>query len=66
MLIVKIGGGESINLDGIARDLSGVEGPFVIVHGANALRDELARRLGVESVFSSRFRATPACIPTTT
>ena len=48
MLIVKIGGGESINLDGIARDLSGVEGPFVIVHGANALRDELARRLGVE------------------
>ena len=48
MLVVKIGGGDSINLDGIARDLSTVEGPKVIVHGANALRDRLARRLGVE------------------
>lgn len=46
--IVKIGGGESINLDGVARDLAGLSGPFVIVHGANALRDALARRLGVE------------------
>ena len=48
LLIVKIGGGESINLDGIARDLARVPRPFVIVHGANALRDSLARRLGVE------------------
>ena len=48
MLVVKIGGGEAINLDGIARDLSTVEGPKVIVHGANALRDRLAARLGVE------------------
>ena len=48
LLLVKIGGGESINLDGIARDLAGLSGPFVIVHGANALRDSLARRLGVE------------------
>lgn len=48
LLIVKIGGGASINLDGIARDLGGLSGPFVIVHGANALRDSLARRLGVE------------------
>ena len=48
MLLVKIGGGEAINLDGIARDLSAVEGPKVIVHGANALRDRLAERLGVE------------------
>ena len=39
---------QSINLDGIARDLAGLSGPFVIVHGANALRDSLARRLGVE------------------
>ena len=48
MLMIKIGGGETINLAGIARDLAGVETPKVIVHGANALRDELARRLGVE------------------
>ena len=48
MLVVKIGGGDAINVDGIARDLSSVEGPKVIVHGANALRDRLAERLGVE------------------
>lgn len=48
LLLVKIGGGESINLDGIARDLADLSGPLVIVHGANALRDSLARRLGVE------------------
>lgn len=48
MLLVKIGGGDAIDLDGIARDLSGVAGPKVIVHGANALRDRLAERLGVE------------------
>lgn len=46
--IVKIGGGASINLDGIARDVGELPGPLVIVHGANALRDALARRLGVE------------------
>ena len=48
MLLIKIGGGESINLAGIARDISGLEEKIVIVHGANALRDSLARRLGVE------------------
>ncbi len=48
MLVIKIGGGDTINLAGIARDLSTVEGPKVIVHGANALRDRLAERLGVE------------------
>ena len=48
MFLIKIGGGESINLEGIASDLSEVDDPFVIVHGANALRDDLARRLGIE------------------
>ena len=48
MLLIKIGGGETINLAGIAHDLAAVETPKVIVHGANALRDDLARRLGVE------------------
>lgn len=47
MLLLKIGGGESINLAGIASDLAGFEGTVCIVHGANALRDELARRLEV-------------------
>ena len=48
MLLIKIGGGDTINLEGIARDLLTIEGPKVIVHGANALRDRLAARLGVE------------------
>ena len=48
LLLIKIGGGESINLPGIARDLAELEDRIVIVHGANALRDALARRLGVE------------------
>ena len=46
MLIVKIGGGKKINIDGIVADLAGIEEPFVIVHGANALRDRLAEELG--------------------
>ncbi len=48
MLLIKIGGGASINLEGIAADLAETEPPFVIIHGANALRDALGRRLGVE------------------
>lgn len=47
MLILKIGGGAGINIEGIADDLAGTTGPAVIVHGANAWRDDLADRLGV-------------------
>jgi len=47
MLIVKIGGGRGINIEGIAEDLAGITEPTVIVHGANAWRDELAAKLGV-------------------
>ncbi len=46
MLLVKVGGGASINLAGIARDLASVDEPAIVVHGANACRDELADRLG--------------------
>ena len=46
MLLIKIGGGETINLAGIAHDLACVETPKVIVHGANALRDDLAQTPG--------------------
>ena len=63
MIIVKIGGGKSINLKGIIKDLANINDTFIIVHGANALRDELAKRLhtpkkvitsisGYSSVFS--------------
>ncbi len=47
MWIVKIGGGASINIDGIVEDLAGFDQKMIIVHGANALRDELAQKLNV-------------------
>ena len=48
MMLIKIGGGENINLDAIIADLATLEQPFLIVHGANVLRDQLAARLGME------------------
>ena len=49
MYIVKIGGGASINLEGIVGGLASLDAPFVVVHGANALRDEVAARIGIET-----------------
>lgn len=46
MIIVKIGGGRSINLAGVIEDLAVLDEQYVIVHGANALRDKLAQDLG--------------------
>jgi acetylglutamate/LysW-gamma-L-alpha-aminoadipate kinase len=56
MLILKIGGGRDINIDGIAGDLADIAQPVVIVHGANAWRDALAEQLHVpmETVTSVR------------
>ena len=48
MLLVKIGGGGSINLAGIISDLKNLDEQFIIVHGANALRDQLAEQLHIE------------------
>lgn len=48
MVLVKIGGGAAINLDGVAADIAALAGPVVVVHGANALRDRLATELGRE------------------
>ncbi len=48
MMLIKIGGGEQINLDATIADLATLEQPFIIVHGANVLRDQLAQRLGME------------------
>ncbi len=48
MVIVKIGGGADLNLPGIVRGLASLDQPMIIVHGANALRDELAAGLGHE------------------
>ncbi|MXZ80715.1 MAG: [LysW]-aminoadipate kinase [Gammaproteobacteria bacterium] len=49
MIIIKIGGGEAINLSGIVRDISTISGPVLIVHGANTLRDRVAERMGYET-----------------
>jgi acetylglutamate/LysW-gamma-L-alpha-aminoadipate kinase len=46
MIIIKIGGGSDINLAGVINDLAAIREPYVIVHGANALRDKLAQDLG--------------------
>ncbi|MEN8191264.1 MAG: [LysW]-aminoadipate kinase [Bacteroidota bacterium] len=48
MTIVKIGGGVSLNLPAIINDLSNLNDDFIIVHGANALRDEVAKILNYE------------------
>ena len=48
MMLIKIGGGEQIDLDAIITDLASLQQPFIIVHGANVLRDRLAQRLGLE------------------
>ena len=50
MYIIKVGGGSDINLEGVASDLAVLEEPFLVVLGANALRDQLGQRLGQEKV----------------
>ena len=46
MILVKIGGGSDINLPGIAEDLAALSDRFIVVHGANAVRDAIAAKLG--------------------
>lgn len=49
MLLIKAGGGKGINWDGIVRDIAKLQPgePIILVHGANAWRDELAGRLSI-------------------
>jgi len=48
MILIKIGGGKSINLQGVIDDLANQPQPFIIVHGANVLRDQIASKMGFE------------------
>ncbi|MCP4896514.1 MAG: acetylglutamate kinase [bacterium] len=48
MLLIKIGGGTSLNLSGIANDIAALVEPTVIVHGANGIRNQLAEQLGIK------------------
>lgn len=48
MIIIKVGGGKTINWQYIAEDLKSVikKEKVIIVHGANAIRDEIAIKMG--------------------
>ena len=46
MIIIKIGGGDSLNLAAIVADLAELDRPFMVVHGANVLRDHVAAKMG--------------------
>jgi acetylglutamate/LysW-gamma-L-alpha-aminoadipate kinase len=45
MTILKIGGGKDINLQAIVEDIKAIDDDVIIVHGANAIRNELAEKL---------------------
>jgi [amino group carrier protein]-L-2-aminoadipate 6-kinase len=49
MILIKAGGGAGLNWDGLAEDLSALRGvaPVALIHGAHAVRDDLAARLGL-------------------
>jgi len=46
MIIIKIGGGRDVNLKGVVQDMAALTERFIIVHGANAVRDEIAAKMG--------------------
>lgn len=48
MIIIKIGGGKKINVEAIIKDLKNLDEKFIIVHGANYVRDKLMKDLGQE------------------
>ena len=61
-------GGAAINLEGIVRDLANLEGPVVVVLGANAVRDDVAERLGIRTMYlrsSSVYTRRSSGIPVT-
>jgi [amino group carrier protein]-L-2-aminoadipate/L-glutamate 6-kinase len=49
MILVKAGGGETVNWPGLAADIAAVRETesVIVIHGAHFLRDTLAARLGV-------------------
>ena len=54
MILIKIGGGESINIEAIAEDVVKLQDQVIIVHGANYYRDQLLNNLGIQKeIFTS-------------
>jgi len=67
MYIIKVGGGARVNVAGVAADLAELSVPVLIVLGANAVRDDIAERLGTprqvitsQSGYTSVFSDEPA------
>lgn len=48
MIVIKIGGGKSINIENIASDLASLSEVGVVVHGGNYYLDEYSKKLGIE------------------
>ncbi len=48
MIVIKIGGGKSINIENIASDLASLSEVGIVVHGGNYYLDEYGKKLGVE------------------
>ncbi len=48
MILLKLGGGDGINLEATIADLATLDAPCLIVHGANQLRDRIAAQLDME------------------
>ncbi len=46
MIVVKIGGGATLNIDAILDDFAGLEGQKILVHGANVKMAEISEALG--------------------
>ncbi len=46
MLVVKLGGGSSIDPAALLDELSTLEEPWILVHGGNALLDDVSTKLG--------------------
>lgn len=54
MIIIKVGGGKSINWDFIAQDIKKLDEEVVVVHGANVWMKDISERLGVfEKIITS-------------
>ena len=53
MLIVKVGGGSDINWDYVCEDIASLvkKEEIVLVHGASAKRDEIAKKLGAPTKY---------------
>lgn len=48
MIILKVGGGSSINMSEVASDLTKISEPVIVVLGANSLRDRTGEKLNIK------------------